>query len=368
MSVDSTIVCIIARELLEATMFVTSHVGAVKLSLSLDEHEKARYTRSMWMGLAGGFLGGTAISLAVGFSLADALHKVDSISNGVEAGEGASKCIAAFFVSSLAIKLPQWFGFSNYVKDRNRVKDLAYPRVPTEDVIAIPKEADSVDEKIVAQSSDLEAAAVDTLPDSEAGSVQEIDSALSMSMSLFWNSLRECTEGGVLTAIAALLSQDTSTTIGNSVAVGVGCTIGLAIIIGLGAKYISSFGFGVVATGFAQCLAIGLVTGAARSFEETYAANNNDQRSAIIYDVSDTQTGNILTSFEFIGISDNLTLLVLLFWIGSAVILCLMQYWQNYLGRPFIPRKYNPKARISEYLASRKAKSLSTTDGDPMEQ
>lgn len=362
MSVDSTIVCIIARELLEATMFVTSHVGAVKLTLSLDDQEKARYVRSMWLGLAGGFIGGTAISLAVGFSLADALHKVDSISNGVEAGEGASKCIAAFFVSSLAIKLPQWFGFSNYVKDRSKVNDLAYPRVPTEDVIAVAKETDSIEDRVTAEPSDLEAAAAKTLTEAEVKAVQEIDSALAMSMSLFWNSLRECTEGGVLTAIAALLSQDSSRTIGNSVAVGVGCTIGLAIIIGLGAKYISAYGFGMVATGFAQCLAIGLVTGAARSFEETYAANNDDQRSPIIYDVSDTQTGNILTSFEFIGISDNLTLLVLVFWVGSALILCLMQYWQNFLGYPFIPRKYNPKVRIAEYLASRKTNSLNAID------
>ena len=325
-------------------MFVTSHVGAAKLSPFLDEKEKARYSRSMWLGLAGGFLGGTAISLAVGFSLADALHKVDSISNGVEAGEGASKCIAAFFVSSLAIKLPQWFGFSNYVKDRGQVKDIVSPRVSTED---------DCDDKIKVRDNDLEAA--DTLADTETAPSQELDSAFAMSMSLFWNSLRECTEGGVLTAIAALLSQDDTVTIGNSIAVGIGCTIGLAIIIGLGAKYVSVHGFGMVATALAQCLAIGLVTGATRSFEETYAAYHDDQRSPIIYDVEDTQTGNILTSFEFIGISDNLTVLVLLFWIGSAIILCFMQYWRNYLGLPFIPRKYNPKARISEYFASMKA-------------
>jgi hypothetical protein len=87
------------------------------------------------------------------------------------------------------------------------------------------------------------------------------------------------------------------------------------------------------------------VLGSTRSFEQVYAANNDDITTPVIYDVGGTETGDILTSFEFIGVSDVLTAVVLAFWVGSAVILCLVQYYHNYLGYRLVPIELFPWLR-----------------------
>jgi hypothetical protein len=232
-------------------MFVSSHIGAVQLSPTLSDSEKLVYKRSLWLGLSAGIAGGASISLAVGFSLADALDNIDTISNGVEAGEAASKLIAAFFVTSLAIKLPQWFGISSYSK------------IP----MSVPETTDMSNHTSNAHLAETDSSESDP----EQGVIREpsqdtkvehaIDSAFSMSMSLFWNSLRECSEGGILTAIAAVLAQMSNETLGSSIALGVASAVVLAIVMGLGAKYISNVGFGVAATVIAQMLAVGLIAG-----------------------------------------------------------------------------------------------------------
>lgn len=272
-------------------MFVVSHFGAVAKNENLDRDEKRSYCYWMAGGLACGFLGGFAISIGVGMALAKALSDENSVSGGVEAGEGASKLLAFFFVAALALKLPQWFGISNYRENRTEGE-----------------------------------------PEGKTG---VISSKRMMTASLFWNSLREATEGGIFTAIIVVLSNGLHD-LGPSVAVGVASAFVAFVVMALGSKYISAKGFAITGVVIMSALSVGLITGASRSFEETYAVQHNDETSPIIYD-DPGKVGSVLAVFEFIGVSDHLTVLVLCFWILSAVFLVALQYWHNYLGYPLLP-------------------------------
>ena len=61
-----TIVVLVARELIEGAMFITSHVGAVMRVPSLSFDEKMHYLKAMTCGILSGALLGTMVSLAVG--------------------------------------------------------------------------------------------------------------------------------------------------------------------------------------------------------------------------------------------------------------------------------------------------------------
>ncbi len=316
--IDSTVACIIARELSEAAMFGASHLGAVIKNPGLTLDEKRSYLKRLVPAIACGVLTGGVISIAVGFSVAQAVGNLDTVANGVEAGEGASKTIGAFFVTKMTLKIPKWFGISNYHEP--------------------------------AREGDLE---------NQAGANQQavIGSRLAMAMSLFWNTLREATEGGTLTALAALLSKNSMDALGPSVGVGAASAIVLGGGMGLGAKYVSPKGFGIAATGLAELLAIGLVTGAVRSFEEVYAASHDGARTPVIYDFGGTQTGNTLTAFEFMGISDNLTALQLATWTTSAATITGLHIWHNYLGKPLMPAKVKEWVRGTKKLLTAPFKS-----------
>ena len=308
--IDSTVACIIARELAEGTMFVASHFGAVVKNSYLSKEEKQHYLNALVPGLICGVFTGGAISIGVGFILSKAIGSLDSAENGLELGEAISKTIGAWFVTKMTLKIPQWFGISNYHA----------PTKPTNSQNQTDLDLENENKIEINQNTTLE-------------------SRLTMAFSLFWNSLRETTEGGVLTAMTALLSKNSMDSLGPSVAVGAGSALILGGGMALGAKYISPRGFGIAAATLAELLAIGLITGAVRSFEEVYASGHEDKTSPVIYDLEGTQIGDALTAFEFMGISDHLTALQLTTWIVSAASITGLHIWQNYFGKSLVPEK-----------------------------
>lgn len=293
--INSNIACIIARELIEAAMFITSYVGAVVSCPTLDKESRMSYLSVLIPSILAGMIFGLAISLGVGFGLASVMEdSADNIEYSVELGEALSKLIGFFFVASMMIKIPKWFGISNY---RGRVED----------------------EGIIPASG------------------LHLDSRYSMCASLFWNTLRESTEGGVLTAIAALLSADAMDSLGDSVGVGIGAAFGLGLLGMVGAKYVSATVFGIAAAVMCELLAMGLITGATRAFEEVYAESHDDATTPLIYDLEHTVTGDALTSLKFLGVSDFLTVLQLLVWCLAAVILTALQIRHHYYGQELEP-------------------------------
>jgi hypothetical protein len=312
--IDSTVACIIARELLEGAMFATSHIGAVTKNTGLSPQEKENYLKRLIPALACGVITGGIISVAVGFSVAQAIGSLDTVANGVEAGEGASKAIGAFFVSSLTLKIPQWFGISNYHKH-------------------LPE-------------TDIENQNAENPP------INAIGSRMALSMSLFWNTLRESTEGGVLTALAVLLSKNSMAALGPSIGVGAGSALVVGGGLALGAKYVSPKAFGITSACIAELLTIGLVTGAVRSFEQVYAAGNDEASTPVLYDFGGTQLGDTLTAFEFMGISDKLTALTLATGLATATTLTGLQIWHNYYGKPLVPMRVKNWARGAKQTLS----------------
>ena len=326
-AIESSVACIIARELAEGFFFTTSHIGMVLKTEALPSTEKRSYIIGLVTAIIGGLTIGAVISLAVGFSLQKALgDHLDDVSNGVEAGEAASKLVAFWFVYSLALKIPKWFGISNFVKESER---------PTQS-------RTEVDLSAVEKPSD------------------KFESVQALSMSLFWNILRESTEGGVLTSLTIVLAAGGMDSWPESVGVGIASAVILGGGLAIGAKYVSRHGFGIVATAIIQMLAVGLITGATRSFEEVYEAQNEDQSTPLIYDYGDTPRGDALTSLEFLGISDNLTVLQIIVWIGSIVFLTFLQIWHHYLGYHIIPAPLRAFCATVKSLGNARRESIST--------
>jgi high-affinity Fe2+/Pb2+ permease len=268
-------------------------------------------------GLFLGFLGGTIISLAVGYSIASAIEEhEEKVDGGVEAGEGASKLIAFFFVLKLALKLPRWFGISNYQDDSSKHTETAVEDTTT----------------------DIES-------DDKAPEDSKLDSRWYLASSLFWNALRESTEAGVFVGLIVLLAED-EMDLGASIGVGIAGAAGAAIIMGLGAKYVSQLGFGVLSTVLASLLAVGLITGSVRAFEEVYDIEHDGVNTGIIYKYSDSETGDVLEAFGFAGFGKELTVIVLVTWLSSAVFIAAAQYWKHYLGHRLLPRVVLPSLPI----------------------
>jgi hypothetical protein len=124
--------------------------------------------------------------------------------------------------------------------------------------------------------------------------------------------------------------------VGPSVGVGVASAVILGGGLSLGAKYISAKGFGVAAAFIAQLLAMGLITGAVRSFEEAYAVNHDDVTTPKIWDV-ESSNGDVLSAFGFMGISKEFTALVLATFIVSTILISFYQIYHNYYGKAMIP-------------------------------
>jgi hypothetical protein len=274
-------------------MFVFSHIGAVIKSTDLNPDEKRKYYVYLASALLGGMTAGAVISIAIGFSVASALHKLDDVANGVEIGEGISKSIAAIFVTTLTFKIPKWFGISAYEDDD----------------------------------------ASEDAPQNQ----KALSGPMTMSLSLFWNSWREFTEGGVLTALTVLLAENGNDTLGPFVGVGIAAAVVLGGGMAFGAHYVSARGFGVAAAIVSQFLAVGLITGAVRSFEEAYAVNHDDVTTPIIWNI-DGSGGDVLGSFEFMGLSNEFTALALTTFIVSMVSISSYQIYHNYYGQSVIPR------------------------------
>lgn len=90
---------------------------------------------------------------------------------GIETGEGISKLIGFFFVTKMMFKIPKWFGISNY----ERISGEEYNK---------PN---------------------DPLGNSKADSA--LESAETMTFTLYWNVFREMAEAGSFVAIEGFLSS-----------------------------------------------------------------------------------------------------------------------------------------------------------------
>ena len=292
MSVDPAVSALIARELFEGAMFITTHVGVVVKNTILTDEEKRSYLNQLYIGIASGLLIGVVISIAVGFSLAAALNQIDRADYGVEIGEGLSKVIAAIFVIDLCFKIPKWFEISNYV--------------PSED------------ERI------------------------QVSNKVFLSSSLFWNILRETCEAGILTGITVLLSEtDAGSTVGASVGVGIFCAIVGGGAIALGARYLNKYFFALLATVIIMMLATGLMVGATGSFEEAHKIDTGKE-SEILYE-TEGDTKSILRAMKWCGIRNEVTVATLVVWVITVVGLCSAQIWNNYLGYDFVPKHFTEK-------------------------
>ena len=308
------------RELLEGCMFCITNLGAVVKTQTLSGEQKKKFFRILIPCILSGVSTGLLISIGIGVSLTLAVGNPANASYGVEVGEGISKLIGAFFVTDLVLKIPKWFNISNCVHAEKKKSEM-----------------------------------------------NNFGNAWEMGFVLFWNVLRESLEGGTLTAIAVVLNAQSQEALGNSVLVAIAAAIVLACIFGLGAKYISAKFFGVMAAILAQLLAMGLWTGATRSFEEVYALNHGgeeDGGSPLIYNYEGTTLGNELTILEFIGFSYSLTALTLSVWVLSLVLLTFFQIYINYYGYQVISEKYKKCKCVFQKLSCTSQKRRGEVKGD----
>lgn len=290
--VNATIAVIIAREFIEMVMFVVSHVGSVLKHPKMSNEDKYDYVRYLLGGIFLGIFFGGCISMAVGFSLAAAYAQIDQAKTGIESGEAASKLIAAVFVFSLTMKLPIWFGISNFKpkRDGNTLEDD--------------------DDKFV-------------------------ESKWAMSTNLFWNILRETTEAGVYTSIVVVLNEDSKETLGQSIGVGIGAATVLGALMSLGARYISAKVFGILATALSGLLTVGLTTSASRSLEEVYETSRGGKTPTLFLVEGDS--GNVLSSLAFVGLGPEWTVLQLVVAIVGIIFVTAASLRQNYFGYPLVP-------------------------------
>jgi hypothetical protein len=347
--VDAAVACIIGRELIEAVMFITSHVGAVAKHPTLTKEQRWKYLERLIPAVMFGFFFGLIITIAVAIPLSQQADKLHTAHSGVEIGEGISKTIAFFFVMDLTLRLPKWFGISKYIDTddhktttQSSVTALSSsfkqqqqqpPPITTDDQEQI---VDDIDK----QTADT--AGTTTTTNEQILPSPKLDPAWKLALSLFWNTFRESCEGGLLTAVTVILSQSPSTEIGASVGTGIAAAVILAIIFYLGAKYISAIAFGIFAAIIAQLLAMGLSTGAVREFEEAYASNHNGVNSGTIYE-AEGATAYGLTSLEFMGWSGSLTAMTLATWLIGLFSITSMQIWHNVLGKRLVPDKKKTK-------------------------
>ena len=201
----------------------------------------------------------------------------------------------------LSLKIPKWFGISNYVAPDNLVK---------------------------------------------------IETKYMLSSSLFWNIIREASEAGILTAITVLLSSFSATTTVVSVAVGIASAVGGGGLIVFGVHYLNRLASSLFATVLTMMLATGLIVGAVREFESAYMTGSGNAGSDVIYALDDAN-GNthVLSAWEWCGISDSLTVASLVAYVLTIVGLCSAQVWNNYLGYDFLPKCVTQRGRSNTNVA-----------------
>jgi len=296
--IDSSIACIVAREFLEGTMFITSHFGAVTKCAKLEQEQKVEYYRRFLLSSAGGLFCGLAVSLGVGFGLKTAFENGEGTEAevGMEAGEGASKLIGAILVCKMMFKMPKWFGISNYGRIENQEYVIPNTIVP-DDVL---------------------------------------DSKEKMGFNLFWNIFREMAECGSFVAIEGFLNPRAFNTLGWSVSVGLAASFATFIIIGLSMKYSTGHVAGVTCSIIIQMLAVGLFTGAAHAFEEVHEMKYETE-SPLVWgeEDMDPETNNVVKVFRFFGLRGKFSAVELAVWLGSIIALTSLQVWHNVYGRSF---------------------------------
>ena len=335
--IDASITFIIAREIIEAIMFITTHIGAVMKHPSLSKEERSHYLWRLIPALLAGFTSGLIVTLAVIIPLSTEVNRLQGVSAGIEIGEGVSRGIAAFFVADLALKLPKWFGFSNFKK-----KKKATATGTTTGTTTTTTTAGALPDKTVTppaeetSSDDAEAGKSATLASDDDSDIHDLASANEMAFSLWWNTFRESCEGGLLAGITAIFSFSTSLQVGASVGLGFAIAIALGIVFGIGAKFISPLGFGLAATGIAMILAVGLTTGAVRAFEEAYSLDHGGVTSAVVYQTSGT-TMYALGALEFMGWKGSQTVATLVTWILALLLMVALELRHNYFGYPILP-------------------------------
>jgi high-affinity Fe2+/Pb2+ permease len=256
MSVNIPIVVIVAREFIEMTMFITTHVGAVvKNELMNDEDKQNSYRRAAF-GVAMGVLLGAIISLSVGFGVKQA---TDDVEIGLEAGEGISKLIGFIFVAKMALKIPKWFGFSRFVEYKKIEKN----------VDGEGDEMSATDGTVLAggkvPTDENESALVAKAPPKV--DLSEDEDMANIGVSLFWNTLRESAECGCFTAIEVLVNPSAEKAVGASVGIGLGVAILVASVCLCGSNYMDMQYFGIFCASISHLLASGLATGATHAFE-----------------------------------------------------------------------------------------------------
>ena len=315
---------IVAREFLEAIMFITSFFGAVINNKTLDANAKIRYYKYMVVGVLCGVLGGLFISLGVGFGLKTAFEEGGGLEAqiGLEAGEACSKFVGFFFVTKMMFKIPKWFGISNF----GRVENKAYDK---------PND-----------------------PYGNADNTKVLDSEKVMTLNLFWNLLREMSETGCFVAIEAFLSVESMNALGDSVGVGLGCAAGFSILVAYTGVYINGKIFGVICSVIVEMLAVGLFTGSMHSFEEVRAMREGIETPFVWgNDQTSETTNSVVKVFGFFGIRGKFSTLEFVAWMVSIIVLTTFQISHNYFGIPLPSIKALCKSKAN-------SDDTSKTDGE----
>lgn len=298
-TVNAPVACIVAREMLEGIMFVSSHTGAVYKS-QLSTLRKIEYYKYITFGSIAGLLCGLAISLGVGFGLASLSEKgIEDAELGMEAGEAVSKLIGFFFVTKMMFKLPQWFNISNFVGPKK-----AIPRGQTSE------NGESTDESI------------------------EFGTPIDFFFNLFWNILRESAETGCFVSVEVFLSLDAKNTLDASVITGVFTAIGFSLIWGYGSMFMSVKPFAILAAVVIEMLAVGLFTGSVHAFEEVHHEATGAKETPYVWYANDPALKSAISVFSWFGLKGSFTALQFVAWILSAAILTYFQIQHNYYGKP----------------------------------
>lgn len=314
--ISVSIAGIVAREFLEAIMFITSFFGAVSNNESMDEATRMVYYKYMATGVTSGILGGLAISLSFAFALKAVFEGGggEDAEIGLEAGEAVSKLIGAIFVTKMMFKIPKWFGISNF----GRVADQVYDK---------PND-----------------------PYGNADPRNVLDSEKTMALNLFWNLLREMAETGCFVAIEVFLSAESKAALGDSVGVGLGCAAGFSILVAFTGTYINGKVFGVICSVIVEMLVVGLFTGSMHAFEEVHEMTYGIETPFVWgSDETTTTTNSVVKVFGFFGIRGKFTVLEFVSWLSSILVLTFFQIYHNYYGNPL------PKLGLKQLCMGEKA-------------
>jgi len=302
--IDSSIACIIARELLEATMFINSFFLAIWKNTKIDNDAKMTYYKYCIFGILSGLTFGAAIAIGVGFGLKSAFQSGDGLEAevGIEAGEAVSKLIGCFIVIKMMLKAPKWFGISNY----GRVENQEYQRPNS------PMQTHSEEEAL--------------------------ESEKAIAFTLFWNILREIAEAGCFVAIEVFLSDKAMESLGSSVGVGISAAVGFFLLIVFSTNQSNNLFAAILISVILQMLAVGLFTGSVHAFEEVSELRGTGHTDLIWGDEDmDKNVNNTIKVFGFFGLRGKFSAATFGAWISSIVLLTYIQIRHNYYGLPILP-------------------------------